>query len=71
MTLRSAMTLNNIEECSLRLNTVMDCNMYNRITVENVSLPKAVLIAVKIFAVFVYNSYLCETPIFKEFRYLH
>ena len=45
------MTLADIEEYSLRLNTVLDCTMYNQKTVGNLILPKAVLSAVKVFAV--------------------
>ena len=46
------MTLTDIEEYSLRLNNVLDCTIYNQITVGNVTLPKAVLSTVKIFAVY-------------------
>ena len=46
------MTLTDIEEYSLRLNNVLDCTIYNQITVGNVTLPKAVLGTVKIFAVY-------------------
>ena len=46
------MTLTDIEEYSLRLNNVLDCAIYNQITVRNVTLPKAVLSTVKIFAVY-------------------
>ena len=45
------MTLIDIEEYSLRLSTVLDFIMNNQITVGNVTLPKAVLSTVKIFAV--------------------
>ena len=45
------MTLTDIEEYSLRLNTVWDCTMNNQITVGNVTLIKVVLSTVKIFAV--------------------
>ena len=45
------MTLTDIEEYSLRLDNVLDCAIYNQITVGNVTLPKAVLSTVKIFAV--------------------
>ena len=45
------MMLTDIEEYSLRLNTVLDSTMNNKITVGNVTLPKAVLSTVKIFAV--------------------
>ena len=45
------MTLTDIEEYSLRLDNVLDCTIYNHITVGNVKLPKAVLSTVKIFAV--------------------
>ena len=46
------MTLTDIEEYSLRLNNVLDCTIYNQITVGNVTLPEAVLSTVKIFAVY-------------------
>ena len=45
------MTFTDIEEYSLRLNNVLDCTIYNQITVGNVTLPEAVLSTVKIFAV--------------------
>ena len=45
------MILTDIEEYSLRLSTILSCAMYNQITVGNVTLPKAVLSTVKIFAV--------------------
>ena len=45
-------TLTDIEEHSLRLNNVLDRTIYNQITVGNVTLPKAVLSIVKIFAVY-------------------
>ena len=51
------MTLTDIEEYSLRLNNVLDCTIYNQITVGNVTLPKAVLSTVKIFAVYVFASF--------------
>ena len=44
------MTLTDIEEYCLRLGAVLDSTMYNRITVGNVTLPKAVQSTVKIFA---------------------
>jgi hypothetical protein len=45
------MTLTDIEECSWRLNIILKCTVYNQISVGNVTLPKAVLSTVKIFAV--------------------
>ena len=45
------MTLTDIEEYSFRLNNVLDCTIYNHITVGNVTLQKAVLSTVKIFEV--------------------
>ena len=45
------MTLNDIEEYSLKSIAVLGGNMYSQITVGNVTLPKAVLSTVKIFAV--------------------
>ena len=44
-------TLNDIEEYSLRSIAVLGSNMHSQITVGNVTLPKAVLSTVKIFAV--------------------
>ena len=45
------MTLSDIEDYSLRSIAVLGCNMHRQITVENVTLPKAVLSTFKIFAV--------------------
>ena len=45
------MTLSVIEEYDLRSIAVLGCNMYSQIAVRNVTLPKAVLSKVKIFAV--------------------
>ena len=45
------MTLSGIEEYGLRLIAILGCNMYSQIVVGNVTLPKAVLSKVKIFAV--------------------
>ena len=45
------MTLTEIEEYSLRLIGVFGCNIYSQITVANVTLPKAVLSTVEMFAV--------------------
>ena len=44
------MTLSDIEEYSLRSIAVLGCNMHSQIAVGNVTLPKAVLSSVKIFA---------------------
>ena len=44
--------LNDIEEYSLRTIAVLGGNMHSQITVGNVTLPKAVLSTVKIFAVY-------------------
>ena len=46
------MTVSDIEEYSLRSIAVLGYNMHNQITVGNVTLPKAVLSTVKIFAVY-------------------
>ena len=46
------MALNGIEEYSLRSITTLGGNMHSQITVGNVTLPKAVLKTVKIFAVY-------------------
>ena len=53
------MTLADIEEYILRLNTVLDCTMCNQITVGNITLPKAVLSTVKIFAVQFLTAFYC------------
>ena len=45
-------TLSDIEEYSLRSIAVLGGNMHSQITVGNVTLPKAVLSTVKIFAVY-------------------
>ena len=47
------MTVSDIEEYSLRSIAVLGGDMHSQITLGNVTLPKAVLIAVKIFAVWV------------------
>ena len=62
------MTLTDIEEYSLRLNNVLDCTIYNQITVGNVTLPKAVLSTVKIFAVYS-NEQLSKNICFLAFWY--
>ena len=46
------MTLTDIKEYSLTLNTVLDCTMYNQITDGDVALTKALLTRIKIFAVY-------------------
>ena len=45
------MTLSDIKEYSLGSITVLGCNMHSKIIVGNLTLPKAVLSTVKIFAV--------------------
>ena len=45
-------TLNHIEEYSLRSIAVLGGNIHSQITVGNVTLPKAVLSTVKIFSVY-------------------
>ena len=45
-------TLNDIEKYSFRSIAVLGSNMHSQITVGNVTLPKAVLSTVKIFAVY-------------------
>ena len=49
------MTHTDIDEYSMRLNTVFYCTMNNQITVGNITLPKAVLSTVKIFPVYSAN----------------
>ena len=46
------MTLPDIEEYSLRSIATLGCNIYSQMTVAHVTLPKAVLSKVKIFAVY-------------------
>ena len=53
------MTLNDIEEYSLRSIAVLGGNMHSQITVGNVTLPKAVLSTVKIFAVQSFELKVC------------
>ena len=45
------MTFNDTEEYSLRSIAILGCNIYSQIVVAHVTLPKAVLSTVKIFAV--------------------
>ena len=45
------MTFNDTEEYSLRSIAILGCNTYSQITVAHVTLPKAVLSTIKIFAV--------------------
>ena len=47
------MTFSDTEEYSLRSIAILGCNIYSQITVAHVTLPKAVLNTVKIFAVWV------------------
>ena len=51
------MTLSGIEEYSLRAFAVLGGNMHSQITVAHVTLPKAVLSTVKIFAVYRRQNY--------------
>ena len=46
------MTFTDIEEYNMRSIAILGCNIYNQITVAHVTLPKAVLSTVKIFAVY-------------------
>ena len=54
------MTVTDFEEYSLRLSAMFGCNMCSQITVGNVTLTKAVLSTVKIFAVYI-NIYIVLT----------
>ena len=45
------MTFTDIEEYNMRSIAILGCNIYSQITVAHVTLPKAVLNTVKIFAV--------------------
>ena len=49
----SLCTFTDIEEYNLRSVAILGCNIYSQITVAHVTLPKAVMSAVKIFAVWV------------------
>ena len=46
------MTFNDTEEYSLRSIAILACNIYSQIIVAYVTLPKAVLSTVEIFAVY-------------------
>ena len=46
-------TFKDTEEYSLRSIDILGCNIYSQITVAHVTLPKAVLSTVKIFAVYI------------------
>ena len=48
---------NDTEEYSLRSIAILGCNRYSQITVAHVTLPKAVLSTVKIFAVYLKNPH--------------
>ena len=45
-------TINDTEEYSLRSIAILGCNRFSQIAVAHVTLPKVVLSAVKIFAVY-------------------
>ena len=49
------MIFNDTEEYSLRSIAILGCNVYSQITVAHVTLPKAVLNTVKVFAVYFQN----------------
>ena len=63
------MTLTDIEEYSLRLDTVLDCIIYNQIIVGNVTLPKPILSTVKIFAVWFKLVYSLLFYAAQDYRY--
>ena len=50
-TMTVLMTLTDIKEYNIRSIAILGCNIYSQITVAHVTLPKAVLNTVKIFAV--------------------
>ena len=52
------MKLNDTEEYSLRSIAILGFNMHSQITVRNLTLPKAVLSIVKIFAMYMKCSYI-------------
>ena len=45
------MTFTDIEEYNMRSIAILDCKIFSQITVAHVTLPKAVLSTVKVFAV--------------------
>ena len=45
------MTISDIEEYNMRSIAISGCNIYSQITVAHVTLPKAVMNTVKVFAV--------------------
>ena len=50
------MTFTDIEEKNMRSIAILGCDEYSQITVAHVTLPKAVLNIVEIFAVYVHNA---------------
>ena len=46
------MTFTDIEEYNMRSIAISGCNIYSQITVAHITLPKAVLNTVEIFAVY-------------------
>ena len=51
------MTFNDSDDYSLRSIAILGCNICSQITVAHVTLPKAVLSTVEIFAVYAHNKY--------------
>ena len=52
------MTFNDTEEYNLRSIAILGFNMHSQITMKNLTMPKAVLSLVKIFAVYMKCSYI-------------
>ena len=50
------MTFTDIEEYNMRSIAFLGCNIYSQITVAHVTLPKAVLNTVEIFAVYCFKK---------------
>ena len=50
------MAFNDTEEYNLRSIAILGCNICSQITVAHVTLPKAVLSTVKIFAVYLWSG---------------
>ena len=54
-------TFNDTEEYSLRSIAILGCNIYSQIAVAHVTLPKAVLSTVEIFAVYTATLFLSKS----------
>ena len=50
-------TFNDTEEYSFKSIAILGCNIYSKITVAHVILPKAVLSTVKVFALYLESNF--------------